>query len=122
MTKSNNAMSKKYLTVKRVMDHLNDEKIRGLGVGLWYYAPDTDSFELCEEEQMDEVDGIIMPFKEDLVSFSDVFEALEEEPDEDFELYDSYERHRIVSRKYGGLFLAVKRCLLEQKVEEWLEN
>lgn len=75
------------------MDHLNDEEIRGLGVGLWYYAPDTDSFELCEEE-----------------------------PDEDFELYDSYERHRIVNRKYGGLFLAVKRCLLEQKVEEWLEN
>lgn len=54
------------------MDHLNDEKIRGLGVGLWYYAPDTDSFELCEEEQMDEVDGIVMPFKEELVSFSDV--------------------------------------------------
>lgn len=104
------------------MDHLNDEKVRGLGVGLWYYDPDTDSFELCEEEQMDEVDGIVMPFREDLVSFSDVFEALEEEPDEDFELYGSYESHRIISRKYGGLFFAVKRCLLEEKVEEWLNN
>ena len=120
MTVKTNVENKKLLTVERVMEHLNDDILSDAGV--WYYDPKNDSFEFCEEEQVDEVGGIVMPFKENLVRFSEVVEALEDETEEDFERYRGGVWHRIFESGYVEEFNSLQERLLSQRVEDWLDN
>ena len=121
MAVKTNVENKKLLTVERVMEHLNDDTLSS-ETGVWYYDPETDSFELCEEEQMDEVDGIVMPFEQVLVRFSEVVETLEDETGEDFERYRRGVWHRIFESGCVEEFNSVEERLLRHRVEDWLNN
>ena len=119
--KENTNSNKKLLKVDGVMEHLNDDTLSS-ETGVWYYDPETDSFELCEEEQMDEVGGIVMPFEQVLVRFSEVVETLEDETGEDFERYRRGVWHRIFESGYVEEFNSVRERLLRHRVEDWLNN
>ena len=121
MNVKTNVENKELLTVERVMEHLNDDTLSS-EAGVWYYDPQNDSFELCEEEQVDEVGGIVMPFKQVLVRFSEVVEALEDETGENFERYRRGVWHRIFESGYVEEFNSVQERLLRHRVEAWLNN
>lgn len=120
MIKQRNA-NKILLTVERVMEHLNEYEL--IDVAVWQYDPTSDSFEICEGcIYSDDIARIVMPFKEDLVKFSEVVVALENDTQQDFERYRKGVWHRIVDAGYTEMFYTLQDTLLKERVAAWLND